>query len=73
MIFHFWINLAQIWHRDSNLDANSYFDSKRGFRDDSGQSDKKPIILSLFKTPLSITMATAKAPGDQMYFKLCVM
>ena len=65
-------------HRDSKLDADSYFCLKIGFGDDFGQCDTKTIILSHYfgQTPLrnSVTMATTKVPADQTLFeRVCYM
>ena len=66
--FCFSANLAQIWHRDSNLETDSYFDSKGGFLNNFKQFDAKTSIFYHFfgQTPLgkSVTMATTKVSGN---------
>ena len=61
-------NLAQIWHRDSSLNADSYFWLKRWLRGRFRTIwHKNNYFMSLFgQTPLgnSITMATVKVRGD---------
>ena len=79
-IFCFSTNYAQISHRDSKLDTNSYFwlMIKKCFMDDFGQYDTKIIILRpLFDQMTlrkSIVMATPKDPGEQKLFeRVCYM